>query len=83
MKIPREAVVGVGDAENDHAFLRACGLGVAVANALDALKQTADAVTKGSRGAGVVELIEEILRADEKREPAVPAGGGRAGSASA
>jgi hydroxymethylpyrimidine pyrophosphatase-like HAD family hydrolase len=83
MKIPREAVVGVGDAENDHGFLRACGLGVAVANALDALKQTADAVTKGSRGAGVVELIEEILRADEKREPAAPAGGGRAGSASA
>ncbi|TIX75382.1 MAG: HAD-IIB family hydrolase, partial [Mesorhizobium sp.] len=27
-------VVGIGDAENDHAFLRAVGFGVAVANAL-------------------------------------------------
>ena len=56
-------VVGVGDAENDHAFLRACGLGVAVANALEAVKETAHLVTKASRGAGVVELIDRILRA--------------------
>jgi hypothetical protein len=33
-----ESVVGVGDAENDHAFLRLCGLSAAVANALPALK---------------------------------------------
>ena len=40
-------VVGVGDAENDHAFLRAVGYGVAVANALPELKETADRVTQG------------------------------------
>jgi hydroxymethylpyrimidine pyrophosphatase-like HAD family hydrolase len=54
-------VVGVGDAENDHAFLEACGMGVAVGNALPALKDRADHVTKGTHGAGVSELIEGML----------------------
>ena len=46
-------VVGIGDAENDHAFLRLCGCGVAVANALPLLKENADFVTEMPRGAGV------------------------------
>ena len=54
-------VVAVGDAENDHAFLNACGFGVAVANALPALKERADHVTQADHGAGVVELIEGLL----------------------
>src|ERR1051325_4553414 len=54
-------VVGVGDAENDHAFLNICGWAVAVANALESLKARADIVTQGSRGAGVEELISAIL----------------------
>ena len=37
-----EQVVAVGDAENDHAFLSCAGCGVAVANALPALKERAD-----------------------------------------
>jgi hydroxymethylpyrimidine pyrophosphatase-like HAD family hydrolase len=56
--------VGVGDAENDHAFLRMCGVSVAVANALPALKDAADLVTKGARGAGVTELIDRWLAND-------------------
>jgi HAD superfamily hydrolase (TIGR01484 family) len=31
-------VAGIGDAENDHAFLRACGCSAAVSNALAAVK---------------------------------------------
>jgi hypothetical protein len=62
--IPAERVVGVGDAENDHAFLRMCGLGVAVANALPAVKEAADLVTSGVRGAGVTELIDRMLADD-------------------
>jgi HAD superfamily hydrolase (TIGR01484 family) len=57
-------VVGVGDAENDHAFLSACECAVAVANALPALKERADLVTTGKRGAGVTELIEALLADD-------------------
>jgi Predicted hydrolases of the HAD superfamily len=68
-------VVGVGDAENDHAFLGACGVGVAVANALPMLKERADFVTKGARGDGVAELIDMILAndlADVRPHPRLP-----------
>lgn len=53
--------VGVGDAENDLAFLKQCGLGVAVSNALDSVKQAADWVTEGPRGRGVTELLDRLL----------------------
>jgi hydroxymethylpyrimidine pyrophosphatase-like HAD family hydrolase len=59
-----EEIVAVGDAENDHAFLAACGVGVAVANALPMLKERADFVTTGARGDGVAELIDMILADD-------------------
>ena len=58
--------VAIGDAENDHAFLRVCGCGVAVANALQPLKDTADLVTRGRAGAGVVELIDALVATDLK-----------------
>ena len=53
--------IGVGDAENDHAFLSMCGLAVAVANALESVKLAADLVTEGARGEGVAELIEMVI----------------------
>lgn len=62
--IAADAVVGVGDAENDHAFLAACGFGVAVANALPSLKERADLVTVGDHGDGVVELIDRMIADD-------------------
>ncbi len=61
------ATVGIGDAENDHAFLGACGCGVAVANALPSLKSRAQVVTRGAHGAGVVEVIDELLANDFAR----------------
>jgi hydroxymethylpyrimidine pyrophosphatase-like HAD family hydrolase len=57
---PAEAV-GVGDAENDHSFLAACGVSAAVGNALPALKTEVDLVTKGDEGAGVTWLIGRLL----------------------
>ena len=59
-----ENVVGIGDAENDQAFLTACGYGVAVANALDVLKRTAKHVTRSEAGAGVREVIDELIAGD-------------------
>ncbi len=53
--------IGVGDAENDHAFLRICGCGIAVANALPALKSRADFITSRPHGEGVTELIDQLL----------------------
>jgi HAD superfamily hydrolase (TIGR01484 family) len=56
--------VGVGDAENDHAFLKVCECSAAVANALPAVKDTADVITRGARGEGVAELIDEMIASD-------------------
>jgi hydroxymethylpyrimidine pyrophosphatase-like HAD family hydrolase len=68
-----QSVVGIGDAENDHALLRSCGFGAAVANALPALQERAHYVTRGARGEGVAELIERLVTSDLEglgREPA-------------
>ena len=62
--ISEHNTVGVGDAENDHAFLKRCEFSVAVANALPSLKETADVTTRADHGAGVEELIDRILADD-------------------
>jgi hydroxymethylpyrimidine pyrophosphatase-like HAD family hydrolase len=59
--IPPEEVIGVGDAENDHALLEFCGLSAAVANALPALKERANLVLASAHGEGVTELIGLVL----------------------
>ncbi|MFO0898559.1 MAG: HAD-IIB family hydrolase [Pirellulales bacterium] len=64
MGLSRHNVVGVGDAENDHAFLEACEFSAAVSNALDSVKHSADYTTAGARGDGVAELIERMLADD-------------------
>ena len=56
--------MGVGDAENDDAFLARTGFAVAVANAVPALAARADLVTTVPDGAGVRELIDGSLLAD-------------------
>ncbi len=57
-------VVGVGDAENDHAFLDLCECSVAVENALDTLKERVDWVTAEGHGDGAVELIQALIATD-------------------
>ncbi len=62
--------VGVGDAENDHAFLSICECSAAVANALPAVKETADIALTQSHGAGVRQLMDEMIADDlAKRAP--------------
>ena len=57
----KEAVMGIGDAENDLAFLRLCGISAAVANATDDLKSQVRLVTTAACGAGVVEVINKVI----------------------
>jgi len=64
LKLSAHNVVGIGDAENDHAFLQLCECAAAVANALPAVMDHADIVTRAGHGAGVRELIDEILKDD-------------------
>jgi hydroxymethylpyrimidine pyrophosphatase-like HAD family hydrolase len=74
-------IVGIGDAENDQAFLRICECAVSVANAIPALKEMSDFTTHADHGAGVVELIDELIADDlarrapllRRRQPSGPA----------
>lgn len=64
LQLSRRNVIGIGDAENDQAFLRYCQLGAATSNALQSLKDQAELVTSADHGRGVEELIEHILKND-------------------
>jgi hydroxymethylpyrimidine pyrophosphatase-like HAD family hydrolase len=55
--ISPHSALAIGDAENDYALFEACELGVAVANAVDALKRCADIVLTEPDGAGVARLL--------------------------
>ncbi|HZF39380.1 MAG TPA: HAD-IIB family hydrolase, partial [Blastocatellia bacterium] len=67
LRLSPHNTVGIGDAENDHAFFSLCECSVAVANALPSVKEQADWVTRGDHGAGVIELCHALLR-DDLRE---------------
>ena len=47
-------------AENDHS-LEICAVSAAVSNAVPSLKERAQVVTVGARGAGVAEFISRLL----------------------
>lgn len=64
MRISVHNVVAAGDAENDLPMLALCECGVAVRNALDLVKDKADIVTNADHGAGIEELIDNLVRDD-------------------
>ena len=59
--IPREAMMAVGDGENDLSMLQAAGLGVAMDNAPETVKAAAGEVTASNREDGVARLIEKYF----------------------
>ncbi|HEY9464561.1 MAG TPA: HAD-IIB family hydrolase [Vicinamibacterales bacterium] len=63
---PHEAI-GIGDAQNDHAFLERCECAVAVANALPTIREVAAFTTTGEAGHGVAEVIDELIANDVSR----------------
>jgi HAD superfamily hydrolase (TIGR01484 family) len=62
-------VVGIGDAENDLAFLNMCGCSAAVDNAIKAVKEAVD-VQVPARGAGVIALSQQLIETD-LRSPSI------------
>jgi len=59
--IPIEETIAMGDAMNDHEMVEAAGLGVAMANAVPALKDIADYVTLSNNDDGVKHVIEKFV----------------------
>ena len=64
MNLTAHEVIGVGDAENDHAFLSVCEASAAVSNALPSLKDRVQIQLTGDHGAGVEQLVEELIASD-------------------
>jgi HAD superfamily hydrolase (TIGR01484 family) len=64
MQLSPHNVAGIGDAENDHAFLTVCEFSAAVANALPLVKERADYVTRKDHGAGVREVANALVGDD-------------------
>lgn len=65
-------VVAIGDSPNDHSLLRLSECPVAVANAEPSIKAIASLVTRNKAGAGVVELIDELIETDLSNLPPHP-----------
>jgi len=72
LRLPVDSALGIGDAENDYAFLSLCGFSVAVANAIPSLKKRVQLVTSGKNGAGVGEVLQKLLTAEDSFEMAHP-----------
>ena len=62
LNIPIENTIAVGDAENDIPMIQAAGLGVAMKNATDEIKQHADYITElDNNEGGVGEVIRKYM----------------------
>lgn len=61
LEIPMEETLAVGDSDNDRQMLAAAGFSVAMGNAIDEVKQIADAVTDDCDHHGAAKALEKYL----------------------
>lgn len=60
-KIKQEEIIAIGDGENDIEMIKYAGLGVAVANADNKVKENSDYITASNNEDGVGKVIEKFL----------------------
>jgi len=60
--LKREDIVGVGDSYNDYPLLTASGVGVAMGNAVDELKEIADFIAPTQEESGILEVINKYFQ---------------------
>lgn len=53
-------IIAFGDSENDISMLKAAGLGVAVENAHNCVKDAADKITDSNDNLGVAKFLKDI-----------------------
>lgn len=61
LNIPRENILAIGDSGNDITMLQQAGLGIAMGNAPDFVKEAADAVTDTNANDGAAAAIERFV----------------------
>lgn len=59
--LTKEQVICIGDAGNDLHMIQFAGLGVAMGNAFDEIKEIADYITKSNEEDGVAHVIEKFV----------------------
>ena len=64
LRLSPRNVVAIGDGENDHAMLEMAEMGIAVANAIPSLRESAHRVTRGEAGEGVLEIVADLIEVD-------------------
>lgn len=64
LNIPLEKVMAIGDNFNDLKMLTTVGLGIAMGNAEDEIKEAADAITDTNERNGVAQAIQRYLLTD-------------------
>ena len=62
LQIPSEAVIAIGDGENDLPLFARAGLSVAMGNASEQVRSAADLVIGGNDDAGVADFLDKLLR---------------------
>ena len=59
--IHKSEVIAIGDADNDLEMINFAGLGVAMGNATNSLKEKADYITSSNNDDGVAKVIEKYI----------------------
>lgn len=68
LDVSRERVICVGDSYNDLSMLRFAGMGVAMGNAAQEIREQADYVTGTNDRDGIVELIDKFMTERKEEE---------------
>ena len=58
---PKEEMIAVGDGFNDLSMIQYAGLGVAMANAQEIVRQNADYITLSNEEDGVAAVVEKFI----------------------
>lgn len=61
LKIKPEEVICMGDSENDLSMIKYAGLGIAMGNAIDLIKENANYITDTNENSGVGKAIEKFI----------------------
>lgn len=61
LKITRENTIACGDGYNDISMVKYAGIGVAMENAVDEVKQVADYVTDSNNEDGIAKVVEKFV----------------------
>jgi 5-amino-6-(5-phospho-D-ribitylamino)uracil phosphatase len=64
-----EQVICIGDEVNDLEMIRHAGLGVAMGNAIPAVKAVADYITRSNEEDGVAHVVEQFLLKETQHDP--------------